>query len=266
MAWSDVRWFVQRNLGNARDLAALAEALDGLGVEWSPVDLVPFSDDLPDAPADGRAVFYGSTTLVKNVARAGRWRPGVYFTEHRFAFEALLAGYGELLLNADSEVLTVGELVARDLPDDALFFVRPAADLKEFTGDVMTFAEVRRWRDGLAGTAGPLSLETRVQVAAPKSVLREWRTVLVGGRVVAASRYRTGRRLDPSPDVPREVTDFAESAAARYAPEPVFTLDVGEVESGLRVVETNCFHSSGFYRCDVRAAARAVTAWVARHG
>ena len=35
---------------------------------------------------------------------------------------------------------------------------------------------------------------------------------------------------------------------------------------GLRVVETNCFHSSGFYRCDVRAVVRAVTAWVARNG
>jgi hypothetical protein len=32
------------------------------------------------------------------------------------------------------------------------------------------------------------------------------------------------------------------------------------------VVETNCFHSSGFYACDARAIARAVTAWVVREG
>ena len=44
------------------------------------------------------------------------------------------------------------------------------------------------------------------------------------------------------------------------------TLDVGEVTDGLRVVETNCFHSSGFYACDARAIARAVTAWVVREG
>lgn len=266
MNWSDLRWCVQRNLGSARDLAALTDALDGLGVAWEPVDLVPFSDDVPDVSAAGLTLFYGSTTLIKNVARDGRWRPGVYFTEERFAFEALRAGYGDALLNADSEVLTVAELVAREHPDDALFFVRPAADLKEFTGAVMPFGELRRWRDGLAGSTGPLSLETRVQVAAPKSVRREWRAMLVGGRVAGVSRYRTGLRLDPSPDVPAEVVAFAEAMAARYAPEPVFTLDVGEVDEGLRVVETNCFHSSGFYRCDVRAVVRAVTAWALRNG
>ena len=265
MSWSDVRWYVQRNLGNARDLAALTDALEGLGVTWEHVDLVPFSDDVPDVSTEGRALFYGSTTLIKNVSRDGRWRPGVYFNEARFEFASLLAGYGDALLNGDSEVLTVGELVARDYADDALFFVRPAADLKEFTGEVMAFSDVRRWRDGLAGTTGPLSLDTRVQVAAPKRVLREWRAMLVGGRVVGASRYRTGLRLDPSTDVPAEVIAFAETMAARYAPELVFTLDVGELDEGLRVVETNCFHSSGFYRCDVRAVVRAVTAWVARN-
>jgi hypothetical protein len=155
MSWSDVRWYVQRNLGNARDLAALTDALEGLGVTWEHVDLVPFSDDVPDVSTEGRALFYGSTTLIKNVSRDGRWRPGVYFNEARFEFASLLAGYGDALLNGDSEVLTVGELVARDYADDALFFVRPAADLKEFTGEVMAFSDVRRWRDGLAGTTGP---------------------------------------------------------------------------------------------------------------
>lgn len=265
MGWSDVRWYVQTGLGSARDLAALAAAFDDLGIDWSPVAVTPFSDELPDAPTEGRAVFYGATTLVTNVARAARWRPGVFFRRERFAFEALRDGYGELLLNGDSEVLTVRELITRELPDDALRFVRPAEDLKEFTGEVMPFGEVRRWGGALGGSRGPLSLDTRVQVAAPKRVRREWRAIVAGGRVVAASRYRVEGRLAVDPEVPAEVRDFAESAAARYAPEPVFTLDVGELAEGLRVVETNCFHSSGFYACDARAIVRAVTAWVARN-
>ncbi|MFO0630259.1 MAG: ATP-grasp domain-containing protein [Polyangiales bacterium] len=266
MAWSDLRWFLQTGLGSARDHAALTQCLDDLGVSWSPVVLVPFSDEVPDVPTDGLAVFYGATTLVRNVARAGRWRPGVYFDEARFAFEALRAGYGDDLLNADSEVLTVQALLARDTPDEAEFFVRPAADLKEFTGGVMRFGALRVWGDGLAGSVGPLSLDTRVQLATPKHVRREWRTILVGGRVVAASQYRTAGRLDVRAEVPDAVRAFAETCAARYAPAPVFTLDVGETAEGLRVVETNCFHSSGFYACDVRAIARAVTAWVVREG
>ena len=260
-----VRWIVQQNLGNARDLDALTRSFEALGIEWQGLDVIPFDDTPPDVSTAGRVIFYGSTTLISNVARAGRWRPGVFFREEHFTFEALLAGYGDALLNADSEVVTVGELVERDVPDDALYFVRPAADLKEFTGDVMAFADIRRWRENLAGSAGPLSLATRVQIATPKHVQREWRVIMVGGRAVTASRYRTGRRLDPSPEVPREVTDYAERMASRWQPEPVFTLDIGETDAGLCVVETNCFNSSGFYRCDIRAAVRAVTAWVARN-
>ena len=52
--------------------------------------------------------------------------------------------------------------------------------------------------------------------------------------------------------------------AARYAPAPVFVLDVGETEAGLRVVETNCFNSAGFYWCDLHAIVRAVNAYLRR--
>ncbi len=265
MSATDIRWIVQQNLGNARDLGTLTRSFEALGVAWQGLDVIPFDDTPPDVSTEGRVIFYGSTTLIANVARSGRWRPGVFFREERFTFEALLAGYGDALLNADSEVVTVGELVERTIPDDALYFVRPAADLKEFTGDVMTFADIRQWRENLAGSAGPLSLATRVQIAAPKRVHQEWRVIMVGGRAVTASRYRRGGRLDPSPEVPREVTDYADQVASRWQPEPVFTLDVGETDAGLCVVETNCFNSSGFYRCDVRAAVRAVTAWIARN-
>jgi hypothetical protein len=43
---------------------------------------------------------------------------------------------------------------------------------------------------------------------------------------------------------------------------PVFVLDAGEVEEGLRVVETNCFNSTGFYWCDLHAVVCAVNAHI----
>jgi hypothetical protein len=58
------------------------------------------------------------------------------------------------------------------------------------------------------------------------------------------------------------VVAFAGAMAARYAPAPVFVLDVGETEAGLRVVETNCFNSAGWYACDAAAIVRRVTAFV----
>jgi hypothetical protein len=258
----EVRWVVQNNLGSADDIVRLCDTLDRQGVAWTPLRVIPFDDTPPDVPAEGRVIFYGSTTLMRNVARAGRWTPGVFFDEARFAFEALRAGYGEALLNGASEVVTAGEFAARDLDPAAEFFVRPAGDLKEFAGRVVAFAEVAAWREGLGSSNGPLGPDTRIQVAAPQRLGREWRTVVVDGAVVAASQYRYHERLQVKPEVPAEVVAFAGAMAARYAPAPVFVLDVGETEAGLRVVETNCFNSAGWYACDAAAIVRRVTAFV----
>lgn len=259
-----VRWVLQDNLGSRADLAALQSALDRYAISWTAVSCVPFDDAPPDVPTEGRVLFYGATTLVTNVARARRWRPGVYFDEERFAFEALRAGYGDALLNASSEVLTVAEIAARDDDPEALYFVRPANDLKEFAGMVRSFGELRAWAHGLASSDGPAGLRSRLQLAAPVNIAREWRVVVVDGAAVAASQYRVSGRLAVDADVPDAVRAFAEAMAARYAPAPVFMLDVGEVDEALRVIETNCFHSAGFYACDVRAIVRRVTAYAKR--
>ncbi len=58
------------------------------------------------------------------------------------------------------------------------------------------------------------------------------------------------------------VVAFAGAMAARYGPAPVFVLDVGETEAGLRVVETICFNRAGWYACDAAAIVRRVTAFV----
>lgn len=257
-----VRWAVQTNLGSADDIEKLCLSLERLNIELVKLRVIPFDDTPPDVPSDGRTIFYGSTTLMKNVARDGRWRPGVFFDEARFSFEALRAGYGELLLNGASEVLPVGALLARDCAPETEFFLRPAGDLKEFAGRVYTFAELAPWRDGLASSNGPMDLDTLVQVAEPRALGREWRTVVVDGAVIAASQYRSSGRLKVTGDVPDAVLRFAAEMVARYQPAPVFVLDVGEVDEGLRVIETNCFNSAGFYWCDLYEIARRVTAFV----
>ncbi|MFO0650679.1 MAG: ATP-grasp domain-containing protein [Polyangiales bacterium] len=261
---SQVRWAVQTNLGSADDVEKLLGYLDRLGVPVTPLKVIPFDDTPPDVPAEGRVIFYGSTTLMRNVAREGRWTPGVFFDEARFSFEALRAGYGDALLNGASEVVSVGDFALRAIDPETEFFVRPANDLKEFTGMVRTFGEIASWREGLASSNGPLGLDTRIQVAPPQALGREWRTVVVDGDVITASQYRSSGRLKVTGDVPDEVTDFARAMAKRYQPAPVFVLDIGEVEEGLRVIETNCFNSAGFYWCDLYEIAKRVTAYVRR--
>lgn len=255
-----LRWVIQSNLGHNDDVATLVAALDALGVAHEPLKVIPFDDTPPAVSTDGAVLFYGSTTLMKNVAAAGRWRPGVFFDAARFAFDALRAGYGDALLNAESELVTIGAFVNRDLDPDTEVFLRPADDLKSFSGAVYTFGELARWREALPQSRGPLQPDTVVQVATPQTLGREWRCVVVEGRVITASQYRSSGRARMRPEVPDAVIAYANSMAARYAPARVFMLDVCETEAGLRVVETNCFNSAGFYCCDLYEVARTVSA------
>lgn len=259
-----IHWVVQTNLGNSDDIAKMTGFLDRLLTPWSPITVIPFDDSPIEAPTDGQVIFYGSTTLMKNVAREGKWSPGVFFDEPRFEFPAMIAGYGQELLNSASEVVSIGEFLQRDIDPETEYFIRPAGDLKEFSGELRTFGEMLPWKDGLASSSGPLGLSTLIQVAPPLHIHREWRTVIVDGKVAASSQYRVDGRLNVKDPVPEEVEVYAEAMAAKYAPAPVFMLDVGETEAGLRVVETNCFNSSGFYWCDLYKVIKAVNAYLRR--
>ena len=104
-----------------------------------------------------------------------------------------------------------------------------------------------------------------VVVASPRRIEAEWRTVVVGRRVVAASRYKSGGRRNVDGDVPDEVLAFARSVAAEIdLPAPATMLDVAREEGGrLCVVELNSFSCSELYACYPLPVVRAVHAFFA---
>lgn len=101
-------------------------------------------------------------------------------------------------------------------------------------------------------------------LVAPMSRLgRERRYVVVAGEVVAGSAYASpGRRA--APDEPRgEPWRYAASiASALEAPEPVYVLDVCEVDGGLGLVELNPFNGADLYACVADAVVAAVSAFL----
>jgi hypothetical protein len=258
------RWIVQTNLGSAADVEQLRQACAAQGLPFVGVAAIPFSDELPAVEGEGPAVLYGSTRFVQRMAAGGRFWPGTFFDEATFQFAAWQRAWGAHLLNAAAEHTTLGALAERALPPDALLFVRPERDLKEFAGEVLRFGELAAWVERLTATDLTLDRSCPVVVAEPVGIAEEWRLVLVAGRVVAGSRYRVHHRLAVAPAVPDEVVRFAEARAAEWAPAPAFVLDVGRSGPGLYVIECNCFNSAGFYACDVGALVGAISAWVDR--
>ena len=252
-------WAVQTNLGSPAAIEQLRRACEALGLPFVPIVAIPFSDALPDVPREPATIFYGSANLCTNIHRSRGWSPGVFFDDERFAFEALLAHCKHALLNADARIATLGELARDELDADLELFVRPVADHKQFAGGVQRFGAVRAWVDALQGDEVGLDRATRVVVATPKPIAREWRLFVVDGEVVGGSRYRTQGRQAIAPDLPDAVRGFGEAIAATWAPDRVFVLDVADSDDRLCVIETNGFNSAGFYAADVQAIVAAVS-------
>jgi len=254
---SNLTWYIQNNLGErATGIIELHNALNKFKIRYEPLRVIPFSDEPPNVDNATPAIFYGSSTLTKNVARSGKWKPGVFFTEENYKFPKLLANYGSNLLNYNSAVVTARSLLDGDAESykdvDKLFFVRPAGDLKEFTGCVMSSSELIEWANRLKESNGDLTLDTLIQISEPKNIFQEYRTIIVDGKVVASSLYCEEGRKTVNPYTPTGVIGFAEAMAGLYQPDPVFVLDICVLPDGrLKIIEPGCFNGCGFYAADV---------------
>jgi hypothetical protein len=124
----------------------------------------------------------------------------------------------------------------------------------------MTCEDLRVWFRGFGGMPNPpVTAQSSLVVSSFKSILSEWRVVLVEGNAIAASLYKPA----VNPFVPREVIDFAESVAGIWMPVPILELDVAKTADGqLRIVELNCFNGSGFYAADVASIVRSVSRYL----
>ena len=250
-----VQWVIQRNLGRTDDHGRIVEAVSSVGSDPIEVDVIPFSDDLPDVPGHRPTVFYGATGFVNSVITRGSWTPGAFYDAEAFRYSRYLQEYGERMINHGA-VITTMQGFQPSGPDP--IFVRPDRDLKEFAGCVIEPARFVEWRHNLLGRGYSIADDCPIVVAEPVGISTEWRLFVVEGRVVSGSRYRSRFILDPSPEVPERVVAFAEESARTWSPQPVFVMDVGLSAGNLYIIELGCFNSAGFYASDVGAVISAV--------
>lgn len=248
----NLKWIVQNNMRRGFNVDKMIDMLDAQGVSWDHIPYIHFDHSyVHNVSTEGITVFYGSTGLVRTVHESGKWNPGVFFDPERFAFTSLLNGFGDNLLNADSQVMTVREFFDRDYDPNKVLFARPNMDSKVFTGVTLPFEEFKEvWNYPLTSPSEGtrFSYDTEIQVAEPKQIIHEMRSFVVNGKVSTSSYYGSKMKEPVSP----EDIDHAQEMAGLYQPAKVFTLDTCLLQDGSRkVVETNCFNSSGLYWTDV---------------
>lgn len=254
----NVQWVVQSNL-NSEGSDLIEKACREIGAIYTPVEIIPFSDTLPDYDRSIPAIFYGSTTMGRLVFG----ERGYFFDAANFHMQLLSMNYRKLMLNYPYGEYTIEELV-EEIPfwDYNEFFIRPLDDSKSFVGQVINGHEIKDWFAKLQQSdSTEITTETEVLVTSPKRIETEWRLWIVRGKVIAASQYRRNDILIKKEGCPAGIKDFAEFVCRLWTPHDVFCMDVCVLPENRNpfIVECGCFNSCGFYAADVNVIVKEIT-------
>ena len=251
-------WIVQDNLPKSQTAWRIRGACEELGLPFYPINVTARSSEPPLMPdIGGPFVLHGGTTFILHALNDNRWRRGLFFDPAGFRHSQYAQHYGSLMLNETASIRTWDSLLHEVGSDDEQLFVKPNDDLKHFTGAVLSRVQLRKMDGELRKNGVRLDLATEVVVAAPVEVDAEWRLFLVESRVVSGSMYRP----TAEPALPEEAVQLAERAAQRWAPAPVFVMDVARANGAWKIVECDCFNGSGFYVSDVERVISAVSSY-----
>ena len=243
-----VKWIVQSNLTSmveTADNTKIETICKKHGLDYEGIKVIPFSGDIPDFDQSVPTTFYGGTGWINNIYNKHPNHKGIFFNPDS-VFTYWIKKYGEKALNCGAIETTFADIIDAKYQDDEQLFVRPVSDQKDFNGGVMSFGEIKLWRDKIRSYVSDLDY-LPIIVGQAHGVAYEWRLFILNGKVITGSQYRTYCVLNVQPNVPQEVIDFAEAQAKVYSPEAVFVMDVCKSGTELYVVEIGCFNSAGFY-------------------
>lgn len=275
-----VKWLFEKDVFED-NTDKLIEIVRKQGMEAKVVPYIPFDDELvyrcnqlwqhPDPDGSDCVIFYGSLNFGKKLQKSA-WVPGVYLNQKAFECTSYYPVIKDLLIHYnDFIMLPYGSLEDKR---DYLFnhfqtgklFIRPNSGTKEFTGFVTTrdkFSEAVK----LAGFYD-VEPELLVLVSGAWDLQKEWRFVVVDGKVISGSLYRSwgGSVDDPSSQdfvlkyskslcelsTDEDAWDVAQQCADRYNPDRAWTIDVCQTLAGqYKILEIGCFSCAGMYGNDL---------------
>jgi ATP-grasp domain, R2K clade family 3 len=248
-----MHWVVNTSLKREGGYESLIQQLERQGVSYTLVRKPPFADylvgmedDVPMMLDIEGPVFVTGTTSMNEVSKNHGWKPGYLDSP---GIQECIEHWGEHMLNHDAIFGPIATIV----PPEGGFFIRPDEDSKSFAGTIMHAEDFNNWRKDLMAIEGWTSIppETIVMISTFKTIWSEYRCSVVNGRVVTASRYKTGRTVAYSSDVGDRIINFANDRVQEWNPRIAFTLDVADTPDGLKIIETNAISSSGFYALDM---------------
>lgn len=262
-----MHYIIQENVFREQHYDMLQKSIDRLGLSYTTVRIFPFVekivdlkdipdgpynvDDLPEfIPPQGKVFCFGAIKLARVAAKRG-WKPGSMMSQTH-DFEVYKHHYKENLLNWDSQIIKFSEPFNWDINESK--FIRPTEDTKTFTGKV--FREVE-WKDFVYynqnnGHTTLLNNDTLIQVSSVKTIQKEIRFWVVGGKIITGSQYRIGNQTLYDDYYEDESKQFAQSMVDKFQLAEAFVIDVCLVDDQWKVVEAGCINCAGFYKSDLQ--------------
>lgn len=167
--------------------------------------------------------FMGLVGTINRIYHSEKWAgyKHLWYADDKFCYTRYLEEYRGFMLNDDANLMSLWEvrkLAACSNSEEEFLFIKPNADLKEFTGEIVSTknhyhkeAGDLPW-DKNGGEI--LSADTQVIVSSPKNIQAEWRCFIVDGKVSSCSMYRCAGQPKRSLGCPSpEVVKFAEKMA-----------------------------------------------------
>ena len=249
-----IHWIIQKNLTKSQDLKKIKSALSRNDESWEEIEIAPFSTKIPKFRNDESfKITYGSTTLMLNAYKNKELREGVFYNPDKFLMSNYVDKWKENSLNFDGLLLKFGELNKLKSNPDTTWFIRPNHDGKEFNGRVQSFNELLKWSMKVCQLELPeLNHNTKVWIAPPKKINKEWRLFIVNDLIVSTSRYMVNGSLKIDPyDIPNELIRFAKERIEEYRIDDVYVIDIAETDGKFKLIECNCFNGTGFYNHNI---------------
>jgi hypothetical protein len=251
-----MQWILQED---QCDIVAISETLDRLQLPYSLHKIIPFIGLPLPAPEiiDPTKVIFLGLASTRFYAREHGLTPGVFFLRPFVLEEAwqpfLLNSRREAVFATSRDILEV----VRNDPRE-LFFVRPVEDTKTLSGRIMTVAEIEDTVQKVLKLEptdipeGSFAHDTELMIFDPVTILQEWRVWIVDNKIVTYSLYKSGSTVVYRNEIDDDAKKFAaEMVAINPGYAKAYVMDVCRTPGGLKLLETNCCNSAGFYAADL---------------
>lgn len=198
--------------------------------------------------ANATCLIRGSHGFVNYVEAELSATPGGFLHPTNFKPSVYNTNIVNFALNPESVVMKYNDFEKKRSTFSGDIFVKPAEDIKAFTGLVLQNGEnleIALHRE--FGKIVSIPSSCLVSISEAVDIQEEYRVVVVDGEPVTGSLYDNGNF---SPIVPDDIFETARQVDEVWKPAPVYVVDICKTLDGNKVVEYNQFSTSAMYACD----------------